>query len=250
MNHKRLTLQKTLAITILLIGVIGIGLVIATDYTYRKVAYQQQTDSLNQLIGIKSADLIKKLTERQKELGFKLQNEPDFTEAFNTGNKKGISYWLDQEFNRYHVTTGLIKLEKILIYDENFQLITYSDRGLEIDSSDKLPCPQIVNQVSVLPSIQRTKPKTMMCRFNGQPLLTTMLSIGSIKAKGYIQLISDPAHILTKIEPELGIPLKIFNSNNALLHQSINWPTKNEVNEFLLSNYKVRDEENNIFLVK
>ena len=43
MSNKHLTLQKTLAITILLIGVIGIMLVIATDFTYRKVAYEQQT---------------------------------------------------------------------------------------------------------------------------------------------------------------------------------------------------------------
>ena len=64
MNTKHLTLQKTLAITILLIGVIGIMLVMATDYTYRKLAYEQQTQSVNQLIAIKSADLIQKLDRK------------------------------------------------------------------------------------------------------------------------------------------------------------------------------------------
>ena len=134
MNKKHLTLQKTLAITILLIGVIGIMLVIATDFTYRKVAYEQQTQSVNQLIAIKSADLIQKLTERHKELGFRLQNESEFKSAFSANNIDDMVYWLDQEFNRYYVTIGLIKLEKILIYDSNFQLITSSGRGIDINN--------------------------------------------------------------------------------------------------------------------
>ena len=180
MNNKHLTLQKTLAITILLIGVIGIMLVITTDFTYRKVAYEQQTQSVNQLIAIKSADLIKKLADRQKELGFRLQSESDFNKAFTANDKKDMIYWLDQEFNRYYVTIGLVKLEKILIYDSDFQLIVSSERGIDIASKKNLPCGRIIDQVSNLPSIQRTKPKTQLCEYNNKPLLTTVISIGSI----------------------------------------------------------------------
>lgn len=132
MINKYLTLQKTLAITILLIGILGIALVIATDFTYRKVVYGQQINSINQLIAVKSADLIKKLSERHKELGVRLQSEPDFIEAFTARDTKSIRTWLDQEFNRYYVTIGLIKLEKVLIFDQDFQMITNSDRGIEI----------------------------------------------------------------------------------------------------------------------
>jgi|GEM_PF-595428 len=246
MNHKHLTLQKTLAITILLIGVIGIILVIATDFTYRKVAYEQQTRSVNQLIEIKSADLIKKLTERQKELGFRLQGESDFKKAFTDSNKKDIAYWLDQEFNRYYVTIGLIKLEKILIYDDKFQLVASSDRGVDITGKENIPCAQIISHVSSLPNIQRTKPKTQLCEYNDYPLLTTVISIGSIQPKGYIQVITNPAHILTQIETELGVPLKIYSKHNELLHQSINWPAKSETQDHLISTYIIPDTQNNI----
>ncbi|MBE9560798.1 MAG: EAL domain-containing protein, partial [Proteobacteria bacterium] len=246
MNKKHLTLQKTLAITILLIGVIGIMLVIATDFTYRKVAYEQQTQSVNQLIAIKSADLIKKLTERQKELGFRLQNESEFKTAFAANNIDDMVYWLDQEFNRYYVTIGLIKLEKILIYDNNFQLITSSDRGIDINSKDNLPCAQTINYVSSLPNIQRTKPKSELCEYNNQPLLTTLISIGSIRSKGYIQIITSPAHILTQIEAELGLPLKIYSNKNELLHQSVNWPTKSDAKKHLVSTYLITDTQDNI----
>ncbi|MCK4833853.1 MAG: hypothetical protein KAT12_03715, partial [Gammaproteobacteria bacterium] len=242
MNSKHLTLQKTLAITILLIGVIGIMLVIATDFTYRSVAYEQQTQSISQLIAIKSTDLIKKLTKRQKELGFRLQNESGFKEAFTAKNKKDIIYWLDQEFNRYYVTIGLIKLEKILIYDNEFQLLTKSDRGLDITNQNYPPCIQVIKKVGGMPNVQRTRPISQLCEYNNRPLLTTVLSIGSIKPEGYIQIITNPAHILTQIEAELGIPLKIYNKNNELLHQSINWPYNTETQEHLISSYTILDE--------
>ena len=246
MNNKHLTLQKTLAITILLIGVIGIVLVIATDFTYRKVAYEQQTQSVNQLIAIKSADLINKLTERQKELGFRLQSESDFIKAFSSDNKKDMVYWLDQEFNRYYVTIGLLKLEKILIFDNNFQLIASSERGIAIDSKENLPCAQTISLVSTLPNIQRTKPKSELCEYNDQPLLTTVISIGSIRSRGYIQIITSPAHILTQIESELGLPLKIYSNKGELLHQSINWPAKSNTQKHLVSTYVIADAKNNV----
>ena len=246
MNKKHLTLQKTLAITILLIGVIGIMLVIATDFTYRKVAYEQQMQSVNQLIAIKSADLIQKLTELHKELGFKLQNESEFKSAFAANNIDDMIYWLDQEFNRYYVTIGLIKLEKILIYDNNFKLITSSDRGIDINSKDNLPCAQTINYVSSLPNIQRTKPKSELCEYNNQPLLTTVISIGSIRSKGYIQIITSPAHMLTQIETELGLPLKIYSNKNELLHQSVNWPAKSDTQKHLVSTYLITDTQDNV----
>ncbi len=246
MKNTRITLHQTLAITILLIGVIGIALVIATDFTYRKVAYQQQTESVNQLIAVKSADLIKKLSDRQKELGIRLQSEPEFVRAFTEKNKKGLSYWLDQEFNRYYVTTSLIKLEKIIIYDTKFQMITSSERGIGIANKNRLPCASAINSIKLLSNIQRIKPLSQLCEFNGHPYLTSVISIGSIKAKGYIQIISDPAHILTQIENELGIPLKIYNSKSQLLHQSINWPVYDTDQKHLVSTHTLLDEQKNV----
>ncbi|MBE9564127.1 MAG: EAL domain-containing protein [Proteobacteria bacterium] len=248
MNTNSFTLQKTLAATILLIGLIGIGLVIATDFTYRKVAYKQQTDAVNHLIAIKSVDLIKKLSERQKELGFRLQSEPEFINALTSKNSKDMVYWLDQEFNRYYVTIGLIKLEKILLYDANFKLVTNSSRGVDIVNNENTPCSQLVKNISTLPNIQRTKPVTQLCQYNNRPLLSSIVSIGSIRPKGYIQIIADPAHILTKIEAELGIPLIIYNSNNELLHQSINWPNNNNLQEHLVSTHTIFDDANNVSL--
>lgn len=88
MSDKHPTLQKTLALAILAIGVIGIVLVIATDYAYREIAYEQQQDAVSQLMAIKSTDLMRKLADRQKNIGFRLQAESYFQQAFETGHKQ------------------------------------------------------------------------------------------------------------------------------------------------------------------
>ena len=243
MDNRRLTLQKTLAIAILLIGLIGIALVITTDYTYRKLAYEQQKDSVSQLIAIKSADLINKLADRQKDLAYSLQGEGDFLSAFETNNSQDMTYWLDQEFNRYYVTTGLLKLEKILVYDNNFKLQENSERGIDIISNKNLPCMPLLEYVKSLPSSQRTKSHSQLCEYNNQAFLSTVISIGSLQPRGYINIITDPAYILTKIENELGLPLKIYNKNYDLLHQSINWPTQDAQNH-LVSSHIISDTNN------
>jgi len=243
MNSKSRTLQETLAFTILLIGVIGIALVIVTDYTYRQLAFDQQKESISQLIEIKSIDLLEKLTEHEKNLGFRLLGETEFLEASQTNNKKDITYWLDQEFSRFYVTIGLIKLEKIIVYDKNFQLISYSKRGLNINSDAQLPCAHLIQHVQSLPGLKRMKPSSSLCKYNNNALSSTVVSIGSLKPKGYIQVITNPAHMLTQIETELGIPLQIYNQKNRLLHQSSNWPV-HEVNQnHLISTYSIRNDD-------
>jgi len=248
MNSKRLTLQKTLATAILLIGVIGIALVIMTDYTYRSLAFQQQQESVRKLIAVKSADLINKLTERQKDLSYRLQSESGFKTALDAKNLDDIVYWLDQEFNRYYVTIGLVKLEKIIIYDSLFQPIAYSDRGITIKNNMSLPCHQLIDYVKTLSETEKTKPKSHLCEHNSRPLFSTVVSIGSLKPQGYIQIITDPAHILTQIETELGIPLKIYNKYQDILHLSVNWPVKAEKQDYLISTYTIPDDKNDAFI--
>jgi diguanylate cyclase (GGDEF)-like protein/PAS domain S-box-containing protein len=248
MKNSRLTLQKSLALTILLIGVIGIALVFITDYTYRQLAFEQQKESTSKLIGITSTNLIEGLTARQKDLGFRLQAGPEFKKAIDESDIKKLTYWIDQEFNRYFVTIGLIKLEKIIIYDANFQMIVSSGRGIDITSNDKLPCAQIVSYVKSLSSIQRTKPNSSLCEYNNLSLSSTVISIGSLKPKGYIHIIANPAFTLTNIEKELGMPLKIFDRNNTLLHQSANWPSKNILHNHLVSTYTLYDENKMPFI--
>ena len=217
------TLQSTLAATIIFIGMVGLMLVISTEYIYRKFALEHQENAFEVLLSIKTTDLINELIDHQKELGFRLQSENEFKTAYANGNTSDLVFWLDQEFNRYFVTIGLLKLEKIIVYDETLTKLTASERGITIGNADVTPCHALIESVKNLSIAKRLKPRSQICLFDGRPLLSTLVSIGSLRPKGYIQILSDPAHMLAKIQYELGTQIQITAPDDMVLHQSEEW---------------------------
>ena len=241
MHQQRLTLKFTLVTIVLLVGLLGLGLVLSTDFAYRDLAFHQQEEALEKLLAIKSRDLTNELIQRQKELGFVMQSEHRFKKAYAANDIKELHYWLDQEFNRYFSTMGLIKLEKLIIYDNNFNIITKSARGIAMGDGDATPCGSLINYISRLSIIERLKPRSELCLYDGKPLLSTVVSIGSLRSKGFIQIISNPAYILVDIEKELDIQLQITTAENRILHQSSEWPLNTvSTSSYLFSNYAIQ----------
>lgn len=238
---KRLTLQTTLIATILLMGLLGIGLVFSTDVAYRELAFEQQKKALAKLLSIKSRDLTNELIQRQKEFGFALQSEEAFKNAFFNNDILKLNYWLDQEFNRYFSTMGLIKLEKLIVYDRNFNLVSKSARGLAMASQGTIPCNSLLQYMSQLSTAERLKPRSELCLYDNKPLLSTIVSIGSLRSKGYIQIVSDPAYILANIGKELDVRLQISTYDRIIIHQSNDWPLDANSNKsFLFGEYVIK----------
>ena len=141
---KKPSLRVTLAATIFLIGLLGLMLVVSTEHIYRKFALEHQESAFEALLTIKTDDLIKELIDHQKELGFRLQSEEEFKSAYNSRNTADLIYWLDQEFNRYFVTIGLLKLEKIIVYDGSLTKLASSERGISMNNLDTTPCSALI----------------------------------------------------------------------------------------------------------
>jgi len=200
MIKNKLTLQSTLAVTIFFIGLVGLVLVLSTEYIYRKFALEHQEKAYEVLLSIKTSDLINQLIDHQKDLGFSLQSEDEFISAFENRNTNDLVSRLDQEFNQYFVTTSLLKLEKITIYDESLNRLATSERSTTPSNTGVAPCDALIQSVKSLAIAKRLKPRSQLCLFDGRPLLSTLVPIGNLRPKGYIQVTSDPAHMLAKIQ--------------------------------------------------
>jgi len=225
MIKNKLTLQSTLAVTIFFIGLVGLMLVLSTEYIYRKFALEHQEKAYEVLLSIKTTDLINQLIDHQKDLGFSLQSEDEFISAYENRNTNDLVARLDQELDRYFVTTGLLKLEKIIIYDESLNKLAASERSITTSNTGVAPCDALIQSVKSMAIAKRLKPRSQICLFDGRPLLSTLVSIGNLRPKGYIQVISDPAHMLAKIQFELGNPIQITAPDGMILHQSDEWHT-------------------------
>ena len=92
MLKNKLTLQSTLALTIFLIGLVGLSLVLSTENTYHKFALQHQEKALENLVAIKVDDLTGELVEYQKQLAFRLQAEEQFKENYNNRDITNLVY--------------------------------------------------------------------------------------------------------------------------------------------------------------
>jgi len=231
MIKNKLTLESTLAVTIFFIGLVGLMLVITTEYIYRNFALEHQGNAFEALLSIKTTDLVNELIDHQKELGFSLQSEEEFKSAYKNRNTNDLVFWLDQKFNQYFATTGLLKLEKIIIYDESLNRLAASERGITMNNTGVVPCSALIQSVKTLAIAKRLKPHSQICLFDGKPLLSTLVSIGSLQPEGYIQVISDPAHMLAKIQQELGTQIQITAPDGMVLHQSDEWHTYTHGND-------------------
>ena len=233
MLNNKISLESTLAVTIFFIGLVGLILVISTEHIYRNFALEHQRDAIENLLSLKTTDLVNELIEHQKELGFSLQSEDEFITAYRNRNTNELVSLLDQEFNRYSATTGMLRLEKIIIYDESLNRLAVSERGINISMSntDVVPCNALIESVKTLVVAERIKPHSQICTYDGKPLLSTLVPVGSLKPEAYIQVISDPAHMLAKIKHEPGTQIQITSADGVVLHQSDDWHTDADGND-------------------
>jgi diguanylate cyclase (GGDEF)-like protein/PAS domain S-box-containing protein len=88
-----------------------------------------------------------------------------------------------------------------------------------------VPCNALAESVKTLAITERLKPHSQICLFDGKPLLSTLVPVDSLKPEAYIQVVSDPAHILAKIQHELGTQVQITSADNTVLYQSDEWHT-------------------------
>lgn len=119
-------------------------------------------------MAIKSADLMLKLADRQKRIGFRLQSEAYLRQAFEAEHRPENLYTLNQAFNRHYTAIDPLKQDNILIYDQNFQLIASSERGLSSNSKTVLPCQHIIDQMKTAADVPHTKTSSQLCEYNTQ----------------------------------------------------------------------------------
>ena len=221
----KLSLESTLAATIFFIGLVGFLLVISTEHIYRTYALEHQENAFEALVLLKTTDLVNEATAHQEEIGFSLQSEDEFISAYRSRNTNDLTLQLDQVFNRNSVITSPLKLEKIIVYDGTLHKLAVSEHGITISNTDVVPCNTLLESEKTPAIAKLLEPHSQICLFDGKPLLSTLISIGSLKPEGYIQVISDPADMLAKMQHVLGTQIQITSTDGIVLHQSDEWLT-------------------------
>ena len=239
-SRTSISLRTKLIAGMLTLAIVGFSMVIVTGYIYRDLAYQNQRNAITELIGLKITNILDELSEISKVFGMEVQSNPDLRSAIKQRNIENIKKVLDQQYKRYFVTAGMLKLKDIYIFDESFEFITNSsavklERGIE-----SLSCSNMTSIAKKRVGSQRLKPMSQLCTKNYESLYGVIVPVGTLRPFAFMLLVSDPAHNVIQLEGTLGDPIKIQRYSDDVVYQSPAWPTNDNLDEYLISHHVLR----------
>lgn len=230
-------MRTNLGLTILLMGLLGMLLAVATGEIYRKLALDNQKEAFANLVKLKVDDILQNTIKHTSELGQSIQVDEKFRRAVSKQNINFIGADLDEQFHRYFVTLSILKLEKLYAFDPQFNLIGYSNEGSKSIGPDNIPCQNLITTAKQRDGAERLKTLSELCLNKHKPYLAVLVPIGGVWIKGYLLVVTDPSVNLRDSEKALGMPLTLTAPNGHIVYQSPQWPDIKASEKIIVSSY-------------
>lgn len=240
------SMRASLRLTVLVMGLLGMILAFATGEAYQRLAMDNQRAFFVSLAKLKTHEIIENLTQDSVELGLSTQAAAGFQQAFASRDPVQISKQLDEHFHRAFVTLDHIKLIKIYVLNKKFELIATSNEGDSTLPINEPVCKNLLTKTASLSSASHLKPDSELCRIGTQPVLATIVPVGGLRIKGYLQVIVDPTPNLAKADNSLGTALRLKGPDASIYYQSQSWPEILNKN-ILLAEYTLSTPSNQHF---
>lgn len=233
------------SITSLLMVILSMIIVLVSWDIYRELAYESHRQTLTELIYRENLNTIQTLTELSRDVALNTQYSELFRESFKRGDLSAIQQVIDDRFKQHLVTSDIVKMVQIYVYDTNFQLISQGSKNAHTEDTNQVICESLVTQGQSRTGAERLKIISELCQFNGKPYLSALVPIGGLRLLGYLQIVVDPIHNFQAIEEKLRIPVQLRLPQGELVYQSDDWNSHSE-EDFLIGNYilKATDGQN------
>jgi predicted signal transduction protein with EAL and GGDEF domain len=238
--NSHFSMRTSLWLSIVLMGVLGIALALATGSIYRELALDNQRSALTNLIHLKVRELLNGLEVKSRELASDLHREPAFRSAFDAHNREAVSRQLDSQFHRYYQTARIIKLEKLYALDENYSLLAESSEGLLNLRDDKIICSELIQHARNRRGADHLKIISELCISRGRLFQAALVPIGGLRPVGFMVVISDPTHSLIPLSAALGMPLRLSRDDGGELYRSPDWPKADALDKVLVADYVLK----------
>ncbi|MFQ5643630.1 MAG: hypothetical protein ACE5FQ_08015 [Thiogranum sp.] len=217
---RRLPLKRGLDLTILSMGLFTIALIMLTGEAYRRLAVDNQKQSLATVVAFETDELMQELAEKSRQLGLDIQHHPDVREAIHDNDGTEI-YSLANQFKRYFVTAGILKLEALWVLDTGFRTVALANRSGGPEHSTAR-CDSLQREAEKRTGHERLRTLSRLCTYRGKAYYAQLLPVG-LQPSGYVIVVSDPAHNLVELEQRLELPVTLYQSDKHLLYRSGNW---------------------------
>jgi methyl-accepting chemotaxis protein len=229
MSLDRFSIKQLTTFLLLSLGAVVILLSVVSMHQMSDTALESQTRSLARIIEVTVRESVTELNDIVADLGVFTKQTEGFRAAAskaidnpqNSNLAARLSKILDEQYHQRYVTSDVIDLRKIRIYDLDFNLVAQSDEGdtfLSRTLHDSLLAKARVRQ-----GADRLKMLDELWVNGGKDYYSALLPIGGLRQIGYMEVIIQPAHNLKNIEEILQLPVTISNAAGDVLYKSDQW---------------------------
>jgi len=231
------SIKTNLILTILVVGLLGLGLALASTSVYRDVILDYKRQALVDLVKIKTRDKMNELEEYSRDLGNSLKTSTTFRQALGHDDSEALHDALEQQFHQYFVTANILRLERLVVFSTDFQILAESSADNTTLEHAGSVCPELIEQAEQRQGASRLQILATLCNNNGRPYYTVLLPLGGLNPNGYLEVVTAPPPSLSPIEDELGMPVQIRLPGGNLLYRSQQWPESR--NNGLIARYRL-----------
>jgi GGDEF domain-containing protein len=219
----RLSLADKISIAVIMVGIFCIMLVYVICNSYRNFTYEHHKHSIQQLAYLEVRDQIENLKANSLDLALAIENEHDFKRDYRLRHEDDLVEHLDNQFNQYFVTAGVLKILKLYLMDTGFNLRAMSSEGIDTAAESEIICPHLAQTALNSKGVERLKMLAGSCLFKNHPAFAVIVPFGGLAPKGYLQVVTDLSYQLRTLEQSLAMPIQIRTVDNRFIYQSDNW---------------------------
>ncbi len=237
---RRLPLKRGLDVTILSMGLFTIALIMLTGEAYRRLAVDNQQQSLATVVAIETDEVLQTLAEKSRQLGLDIQQHPDVRNAVHNHGSTSV-HSLTEQFKRFFVTASVLKLEAIRILDSDFRTLAFASRTGSAETATAR-CDRLQQDAAKRTGHERLRALSRLCAYHGKAYYAQILPIG-LRPDGYVMLVIDPAHNLVQLEQRMKLPVALYQPDQRLLYRSENWDKNIDPRASLEAEYRLTGDD-------
>ncbi len=238
----RFSMRISLGLTVIVMGLLGLGLALATGEIYRQETLENHRTALVGMLKLKTHDLLKDLEARSRDLGLTAQGSTEFQRAFDRRDERTLAGLMENQFHQYFVTASVVNLQELHAFDLDFNPIAIADDGSPIFAKTNFVCSDLAAQARQRQGPARLRVLSGPCVAEGRPFFTVIVPIGGLRPKGYLEVVSDPTPNLIPVETALGMPVKLTWADGKVAYKSRAWPAPDAMAQTLVAKYTLVSE--------
>jgi len=212
MRIEQLSIRSVTVWIIGMIALVAVVLSLLAGSYFRQSALDAQLASLSRIVEVAAAETQANISKLAFEVSMKLVNSNTLVKAFSkaqlSGDHTALIEQLDDPLKTGFVGFSEINLVKIRAYDLDLQLVAESSMGVE-GLERKMP-PYLASQLQQRDHSDRLKGVGALWLSARGPLYSTIVPLGGLRLKGFLEIIIDPAFNLPEIARITGTPVSVY----------------------------------------